>query len=288
MEFELYKNNRIVEITTKYDIQNNNMIDLEKSNQLMDAELAAIKMPVPITGAKSPKKALLIGINYKGSQNELRGCINNVDNVAKTLVGFSSIVKLTDDTATQPTRDNIFSEFIKIMTDSVSGDCILFLFSGHGSNTVDTNGDESDGMDECLCTIDNKYIKDDKLNELITTYLKPNVTLFAIMDCCHSGTILDLKYQYLDYSENPKNIETHGNVIMISGCRDDQLGKDALINSNYQSALIWSFLKSLKKNITWRQLMTNMCASLAGANCKQTPKLSSGKFIDIDSKFIFA
>ena len=49
--------------------------------------------------------------------------------------------------------------------------------------------------------------------------IKPNVTLFCVFDSCHSGTVLDLKYQYLDssnynsFSENEKNLETNGNVI---------------------------------------------------------------------------
>jgi hypothetical protein len=51
----------------------------------------------------SRKKSLLIGINYTGSQNELRGCHQDVENVAQFLSerGFSddprSQVILRDD-----------------------------------------------------------------------------------------------------------------------------------------------------------------------------------------------
>lgn len=320
MEFEQYKTNRTAEITDKYEIRKTELLskynilmyrasisrlifdkprelarlkllyttDLAKLNQQMNAEIMNIKMPAPIDVVKSPKKALLVGINYIGSPNQLNGCINDVENVAANLVGFKSIVKLTDNTAIKPTRNGILSEFKKLLMNSVAGDCLLFLFSGHGSQTVDKNGDETDGNDECLYTIDDKYIKDDELNALIKIHLKSKVTLFAILDCCHSGTALDLKYQYLDYIENPKNIDTVGNVIMISGSRDDQYSSDAFINYKFQGAMTWSFLKNLQPQITWRQLVTNMCMSLSESEYTQIPKLSSGKFMDIDSKFLFA
>jgi hypothetical protein len=263
-------------------------VELAMLTKQMNSEISAFKMPPPIDSVKSTKKALLVGINYINSINELNGCINDIENVAKSLVGFKSIVKLTDNTATKPTRNNILNEFKKMLMNSVAGDCLLFHFSGHGSQTVDKNGEETDMLDECLYTIDDKYIKDDELNLLIRAYLKKNVTLFAIMDCCHSGTILDLKYQYLDYTENPKNVDVAGNVIMISGSRDDQFSSDAYINSTYQGAMTWAFLNNLKPQITWRQLVTNMHASLTESEYTQIPKLSSGKFVDIDSKFLFA
>jgi hypothetical protein len=263
-------------------------VELAMLTKQMNAEISAIKMPPPIDVVKSTKKALLVGINYINSINELNGCINDIENVAKSLVGFKSIVKLTDNTATKPTRNNILNEFKNLLMNSVAGDCLLFHFSGHGSQTVDRNGEETDMLDECLYTIDDKYIKDDELNLLIRAYLKKNVTLFAIMDCCHSGTILDLKYQYLDYTENPKNVDVAGNVIMISGSRDDQYSSDAYINSTYQGAMTWAFLSNLKPQITWRQLVTNMHTSLTESEYTQIPKLTSGKFVDIDSKFLFA
>jgi hypothetical protein len=99
---------------------------------------------------------------------------------------------------------------------------------------------------------------------------------------------MDLKYNYMDYLENPKNVEPGGNVIMISGCKDEQTSADAYINGKSQGAMSWAFLGNLQPDVTWRQLVTNMCFSLSESGYTQVPKISSGKFINLDSKFLFA
>lgn len=52
--------------------------------------------------------------------------------------------------------------------------------------------------DETICPSDFKsagQIVDDELNERLVKPLMPGVTLHALMDCCHSGTALDLPYR---------------------------------------------------------------------------------------------
>ena len=57
------------------------------------------------------KRALLIGINYTGTANELQGCINDVLSVNDKLTqnGFKNINIMTDLTPIIPTRNNILS-----------------------------------------------------------------------------------------------------------------------------------------------------------------------------------
>ena len=320
MEFDRYKANRVVEIRANYAGKLNGLIarynrlfakvnstrfiinkqaefarlklayeaEFKIFNAQINAEIAKITMPAPIYVANAIHKALLIGINYIGTENELNGCINDMENLAGRLVEFKSVAKMTDNTVILPTKTNILREFTKLLRDAVSGDCLLFAFSGHGSQMNDRNGDEMVGRDECLFTLDYKMIIDDELNLIIRQNMKPGVTLFALLDCCHSGTVMDLKYNYLHYLENPKNAETAGNVIMISGCRDEQTSADAYEDGKYQGAMTWAFLGNLQPNITWRQLVMNMCSSLTKSGYTQVPKISSGKFINLDSKFLFA
>lgn len=72
-------------------------------------------------------------------------------------------------------------------------------YSGHGTQIRDTNGDEADGFDEALVPYDYTSagcILDDELFRIVVRPLRDGVTLTSLMDCCHSGTILDLPYLY--------------------------------------------------------------------------------------------
>jgi hypothetical protein len=156
----------------------------------------------------------------------------------------------------------------------------------------DTSGDEKDGLDEMFVPLDFNCISDDEIKAFINNNLKKDVTLFALFDCCHSGTILDLRYQYFDSenydnsTENTKENETIGNIIMISGCRDNQTSADAYINSKYQGAMTWAFLDTVNKNpnLSWKDLITTMRSSLKTSKYEQTPQLSSGKKLDLATK----
>lgn len=250
---------------------------------------------------KTYKNALLIGCNYKNSMYELNGCINDATNIKKILTesyGFDNIVLMTDNTLITPTKKNILAEITSLLHNANSGDILFLSFSGHGVNLTDRNGDEKDGLDEVIVPIDFDYIRDDELNSLIQDHLKKNVTLFALFDSCHSGTMLDLRYQYLDSTSSEKDTEelkyseTEGNVIMISGCMDSQTSMDAYIRSagTYQGAMTFAFLESIKKkpNLSWKDLLTSMRDYLKNADYEQIPQLSSGKKMDLMLKFLSA
>lgn len=239
------------------------------------------------------KKALIIGINYIGTPNELNGCINDAESMKTRLINnnFTDITIITDLTDIKPTRDVIIQYFINLLKNSSPGDLLCFVYSGHGSYLKDTNNDEIDKRDEVIVPLDLNFIKDDDLKIIIQKYLKKNVTLFAMFDSCFSGTVLDLRYQYMDslnydkFTENKKNITTLGNVLMISGCTDKQTSTDAFFNNKAQGAMTWSFLEAFKSqsSLTWRQLIKSMRKKLSESEFKQIPQFSSGRLADIDA-----
>ena len=239
------------------------------------------------------KKALLVGINYTGTTNELFGCINDANSIKERIStkGFTSINTITDLTTKKPTRDNILREFRNLLINSQAGDLLFFLYSGHGSYDLDRNSDEADGYDELIVTSDLKSITDDEFKTIIQQNLKKDVTLFAMFDSCFSGTMLDLRYQYMDslnydkYTENDKQAITVGNVFMISGCADNQTSADAVFNNKANGALTWSLLESLKQkpNDSWRELVKNMRDLLKTSEFDQIPQFSSGSFVNIDT-----
>ena len=325
-ELVLYKKNRIIELQNKYNslavalystlnaniriVNNsrqttkvkqttiNNLVNVYNTNinnlknQLNDAVTSIQNFVLKQIAPNKNKKALLVGINYTGTSNELYGCINDVNCVKDRLSknGFTSINVLTDLTSKRATRDNILSEFKNLLTNSLAGDLLFFLYSGHGSYTMDRNSDETTGYDELIVSCDLQGIVDDELKSLIQTNLKQGVTLFAMFDSCFSGTILDLRYQYMDslnydnYTENTNETETVGDVFMISGCTDDQTSADAVFNNKANGAMTWSLLESLKQkpNCSWRELVKQMRALLKENNYEQIPQFSSGSFENID------
>ncbi len=261
----------------------------------LDKSILSIKNYVPKTVTiNKNKKALLIGINYTGTSNELYGCINDVTSVKERITnqGFKDITMLTDLTSKKPTRNNILDEFKNLLINCQAGDFLFFLYSGHGSYTFDRNGDEVDGRDELIVSSDLQGVLDDELKSLIQTHLKADVTLFALFDSCFSGSVLDLKYQFMDslnydnFTENSKQLETQGNVIMISGCTDNQTAADAVFNNKPNGAMTWSLLESLKQkpNVNWRELVKNMRELLKTSQFTQIPQFSSGNFVDIDKQ----
>jgi hypothetical protein len=283
------KQKQINNLINRYYININTLkINLDKS-------ILSIKNYIPqnIEIIKN-KKALLIGINYTGTSNELFGCINDTSLIKERITkqGFNDINIITDLTNKKATRNNILEEFKKLLTNSQIGDLLFFLYSGHGSYTIDRNGDELDGRDELIISCDLQGIIDDELKSIIQTYLKPNVTLFAMFDSCFSGSVLDLKYQFMDslnydkFTENSKQLETLGNVFMISGCTDNQTSADSVFNNKPNGAMTWALLESLKNSptLSWRELVKTMRNLLKISQFTQIPQFSSGNFVDIDKK----
>jgi hypothetical protein len=241
------------------------------------------------------KKALLIGINYIDTPNELNGCINDVNCIQERIsqIGFNDITILTDYTSFKPTKTNILDTLTNLLANAQAGDYLFFAYSGHGNYILDRNGDETTGYDQTIVPLDFNMIIDDELKSIIQNKLKPNVTLFAMFDSCYSGSVLDLKYQYLDslnydnYTENNKQLETKGRVIMISGSTDKQTSIDAFINNKPNGAMTWSLLEAIKQkpNSSWRELIKSMRDNLKQKGFVQIPQLSSGNIEDIDRTY---
>ena len=66
------------------------------------------------------------------------------------------------------------------------------------SSPHSTIGDEADGYDETLIPVDFKasgQILDDDVFKILVKPMKRDVQVTVLMDCCHSGTALDLPYE---------------------------------------------------------------------------------------------
>ncbi|KAI4342284.1 hypothetical protein MLD38_026925 [Melastoma candidum] len=259
--------------------------------------------PVPVLSkVRQKKRAFLCGVSYRKKKYELKGTINDVKNMKQLLInGFAfsegSIHILTEDEKDEgrrPTRKNILESLKWLVKDSAPGDSLLFFFSGHGLRYPESEkGDELDGFDESICPVDfvrEGVIRDNEINSIIVEPLKEGVMLHAIIDACHSGTVLDLPYEY-DYN-NDKWLDvgppsgtykgTRGGIaICLSACPDAELAADtsALAGRKMSGAMTTSFINSLNRqpSLTYRDLLNSMNKVIDEANqsnCLNAPGLS--------------
>ena len=137
------------------------------------------------------KKALCVGINYKGTSSALNGCINDANDWANLLVSHFDFpkpdVKLLLET--QATKVNIIAGLKALLAGAKSGDVLVFQNSSHGTYVVDKGSDEPDRYDEAICPYDFKrnLILDDEMREIFSG-LPARVRLTVLLDSCHSGT----------------------------------------------------------------------------------------------------
>ena len=227
------------------------------------------------------KKALIISINYTGSLHELFGCINDGKDVKNKLTKKNYRVTMMNDNTSnnlKPTKNNILTQISNLLRNSYYCDKLFIYYSGHGIQLKDKNNDEKDGKDEVFLSIDDNYIKDDDLNQLLNKYMKDNVSLNIITDCCHSGSQFDLRYHYnknfTSINRNIKNVK--GKVFLISGCRDNEVSYEDFINNKTSGALTSTLLKYLNKNISYSHLVNKVTKELKKKDYDQNPQLSSG------------
>ncbi|OCL02404.1 peptidase C14 [Glonium stellatum] len=171
-----------------------------------------------------PKKSLLIGINYTGSQHELRGCHQDIRNVAEFLSyrGYPkdrrSQVVLCDsndveyDSPLYPTGHNILAAMDWLVSEP-NRTCFLH-YSGHGGQIRDVDGNRSTGLDDSIVPVDfgeRGQISSTLLHEHLVTRMAPGCTLFIVMDCCHSGSAVELPYVYRS--------DSYGNINLMDNLK---------------------------------------------------------------------
>lgn len=226
-----------------------------------------------------PKKhALLVGINnYPGTDSDLAGCINDIDDMHLILRDAfrwpaSAIITLKDKDAT---KKNIESGLRYVIREAQAGDEILFHMSSHGSQIPDIVGDESDHLTEVLCPYDfaqcwepSKALSDDLLREIFQKKAS-GANLTCIFDACHTATASrdTTKRRYLNppaaiaartnidlpvnrigvkqiqYRETAANM----NHLLLSACKADQTADDATFNGRPNGAWTYFLSKAIRK-----------------------------------------
>jgi len=242
------------------------------------------------------KTALLIGINYANSNNDLWGCINDtkdLEELLTTKMGFDRVTVLLEE---QATRKNILRALHEhcVATHLSGGDKTLFLsYSGHGASVGDLGDqDETNGKDEVMVPYDHKIIRDDEIHDAIRL-CHPETNVVMLWDCCFSGTIGDLRYRYVSgnhwVEENPHSTLA-GRVLMLSGCDDEQLSSDGWDEKRrrFVGAMTKAFRRTLEKyeyTLTCYNLLKETRKHLVSEGFTQLPQLTSSQKLDATTVF---
>lgn len=233
--------------------------------QHVSGELTSVTKVTKIN--KSPSRlVLLIGCEYvtyekKGAMKRLPGCHMDIRMAQKMLMehyGYNTedFIIVSDETlqTLQPTRDVILKQLDDLVERCKRHSSItqvVLYYSGHGTQTKDINGDEEDGMDECIVPCDfmeHGLIEDDIFFDRVWSKLPLSVKVTCVFDCCNSGTIFDLPFLYdgKKLCKNPKITSKKLStplplIVTLSGCRDPQTSASAY---------------NLEKNIDWEGAMS--------------------------------
>jgi len=153
------------------------------------------------------KKALLVGICYEENEATaptLRGTHGGVLELKKVLMELydyaeEDIVVMLDSSMVQndylrPTRDNILRQIDELVEGAQPGDHFFFHYSGHSGQVTNRTNSEEDGMDEVIISVDGKDLIDNELRCHLVDPLPVGSSLVAILDTCHSESLLDLKH----------------------------------------------------------------------------------------------
>ncbi|KAM3733403.1 hypothetical protein ACB098_11G133100 [Castanea mollissima] len=247
--------------------------------------------PGPPLNAHGRKKAVIVGISYRYSRHELKGCINDAKCMRYLLINKfhfpqESILMLTEeeiDPYRIPTKYNIRMALNWLVQGCQPGDSLLFHYSGHGSRQRNSRGNEVDGYDETLCPLDFEtqgMIVDNDINATIVRPLPLGVKLHAIIDAGHSGTVLDLPFlcrmnragQYIWEDHRPRSGiwkgTSGGEVISFSSCEDDQTSAESSALSKITStgAMTYCFIQAIESGhaTTYGSVLNSMRTAIRG------------------------
>jgi len=255
-------------------------------------------------------RAVLVGINaYPGA--ELRGCVNDVTDMAEFLVSHCAFEEdeirlLTDGRAT---TDAIKERLTWLLNGLKAGDRVVFHYSGHGAQfPVRDAGGSVVRVDECICPVDFDWTEQhairDKEFAVLFKSVPAGVHFEWISDSCFSGDMMKpmlppgrrIKSMPVpaDFAWRLRTAETKGimpegwehiiegmNVVLISGCSQKEESADADIEGRPNGALTYYLLHTLSTphglTQTLVQALARTRSALHSNGFTQHPQLEGSK-----------
>lgn len=237
-----------------------------------------VPIPEPELGA-SKKIALLFGDNYPGTDYELSGCVNDINDVEtklnKEFPGYV-IHKFKNE---EVIGDRFYQEIRAALDSSHAGDFILIWYSGHGTQLQ--SHEEPDGYNEAFYFSDGVF-SDKQLMEL-QQWTPEGVVVSANFDSCFSGGMdkafgNPYKNKFHQMPGVPRLTrrlnsmsEAAAKWVINAFCKEGQTCADATFNNRANGAGTYFYLKCFTPGTTFNQAMTNLIKYLPGNGFDQYP-----------------
>eukprot|EP01060_Flectonema_neradi_P003055 TRINITY_DN11913_c0_g1_i3.p1 TRINITY_DN11913_c0_g1~~TRINITY_DN11913_c0_g1_i3.p1 ORF type:complete len:1100 (+),score=288.16 TRINITY_DN11913_c0_g1_i3:105-3404(+) len=240
------------------------------------------------TAMRKFKKAVLIGIRYKGERRELINSVTETKKLSKLLQDFGFIgeqITLVDDTASgdRPTRENILRAIRWMVSDLRPGDSAFLSFYGIGS--------VSHAGISPLDHIQAGEIKDDLLRDLLITSVTGGVQIFCVCDAGFK-TMLDLPFKIWaedrgigERQQQHENSSISPELIILSGCKVGQAGPGGSLLPAFTSVLREQFLASTGRS--WKDLLIGIRGHIRDSKSSLVPQLCSNVAFDFNDPFSF-
>lgn len=261
---------------------------------------------LPGTRDLRKRRALIFGLDYEGKDYELFGCINDAHDMRQLLVshyGFTEILLMTDRTKVRPTRGNMLAAMNWLVEGAQEGDSLVLHYSGHGDLHVSAGSSRKrGGYDDAIVPLDwetNGQILDDTLYQHLVVPLRGRACLTAIFDSCHSGTGLDLKFNFRVNSRTrqllamPPDVRASidADVVLYSASLEGQTADDAVDEETGRAygALTNALITTLARNdyqISCGALLIQMDAVINRTSL-QRPQMSSERKLNPSAPFTF-
>jgi hypothetical protein len=228
---------------------------------------------IDYTGGVPAYYAVIAGVaDYPGTGNDLQYPDDDAIDIKNSLLLYSNwlddnIQLLLDSEAN---KSNIKTAIEKMGSMADADDVCLLFFSGHGTNGTDVAPiDESDGLDEYICSYGSsldEFIRDDELSDWLAAL--PTTNVVVIVDTCYSGGQIKVVDGFtpkvlpgttgvvqkgdgfatdITRRIHVEDMDDNEGCVVLAACDDDELSRELGLLKN--GLFTYFVVKGLEKNV---------------------------------------
>lgn len=248
-------------------------------------------------------RSLHIGLNfvdpagYDGWNGQLAACERDCDDMLA--IAQSQGYEARQLKREKATSATVLKELAQAAATVKAGEHFFLTYSGHGGQVPDTNGDEPDRFDETWCLFD-RMLLDDELYAMWSRF-PAGARIFVLSDSCHSGSVTrealrprptemrgEMRPKWLPLAKSEaiyknrqamfdslqqlagpaETAKVGASIILISGCRDDQVSYDGPVNGAFTTQVLNVWNRGAF-NGTYRQFQEQVSTALGGQQSPQ-------------------